>query len=370
MEVKPVHPKLGTEEYTEDYAYLVHGHCWDFLERVVGCTIRSELSPLVHVLRARWDDEGYGGAKQFRHIQWQGGRNERKSTVMFVTDPVDVPEVRSLITRWTDLEIRGVKVNEYNHPLQRLPMELKLMLLDLLDYCDVQCTLCGLGWQAPAQYWKSRFRSELFFEIDSIPLQQVDWYSLWFSSEHLLHHYPPLGLANRWRILKIVKAVTLEFNSYRRLHQAGGSLTRTNQWNVTYRSPRVNDLFNTAQAVCLPAIVYKVCFSFTNAGEGDGRLLCGIEFLPEGSALGHCLPEAALPPSAIFSVCSRLIGLMVRLDQKGIRDIKPICKDSQSRWIVGYSEENTSVGLLFNDEDYTGIQICAMIDVRSLSSKK
>ena len=56
---------------------------------------------------------------------------------------------------------------------------------------------------------------------------------------------------------------------------------------------------------------------------------------------------------------------MVKLDEKGVRDICPICKDSQSHWILGYNAEDTSVGVLFNDEDPGGIDICAMVDVRN-----
>ena len=243
------------------------------------------------MLRARWEDEDYGGAKQFGDFQWDGGCNERNSTVMFVTDPVVVPEVLGLITRCTRTEDKKVKVNEYNHPLQSLPMELKLMLLDSLEYPDIKSALSALGWEAPARYWKHRFRGEIFFEINTILVQDTDWYSLWLDSEQLLHHYPPLGLANRRRIFKILGAIILEFKSYREIRRAGASLTRMDPWTVTYSSPKVNELVNVAQAVCVPAVVDKVLFSFTHAGAGDGRLLCGIKFLPEGSSLGALSPR-------------------------------------------------------------------------------
>jgi len=370
LEVTAFHPLLSSELDNEDYAYLIHAHCWNLLECTFGFIIRSELATLVHVLRARWVDEDYGGAKRFCGSQWKGGRNEPESSIMFVTDPLEVPEILTLMTRWTTHEDKALEVKEYDRSLGCLPMELKLMILDCLDYSDVQRALSVLGWKAPAQYWKGRFRSDLFFEVKSVPPQAVNWFSLWLASEHLLHHYPPLGLANRCRILTIVRAVVLDLNSYRRIYQPLESSIDLDCWSVIFKSARINELANIAQVVSVPSTVRKLNFSFVKASESDGFLLSGIKFLPEGSTLGYCLLDEALSEWATFSVPTTLSGIMVKLDAKGVRDIMPMCKDFPSNWIMGFSDEDSSVGVLFDDEDSAGIEICAMIDVRLMESSQ
>lgn len=59
---------------------------------------------------------------------------------------------------------------------------------------------------------------------------------------------------------------------------------------------------------------------------------------------------------------------MVKLDAKGIRDIMPMWKDAPPHWIMGFNHEDSAVGVLFDDEDSAGIEICAMIDVRLMKS--
>ena len=354
------------EDYADVYAYLIHTHCWGFLEEAVGHAIYSQLVPLAHVLRTRYSDEDFGGAKPLLDICWAGGRNERQNTVEFVTDPVDVPEVLSFRERYARDIIPDLSAFNSNESNGRLPLELKLMVLDYLEYNDIQSILSALGWKVPAHYWRKRFRRDLFFELKEISLRDEDWFSLWCASEDLLHNKPPLGLSNRWRIFKILSGVIRDLNSFRKLYQSGEPSIDLDLWSIIYKSAQINELANTAISVLLPSIVEMMLFSFVKASGSDGLLLSGIKFLPQGSTLGYCLPDGTLPEWAIFSVPTTLSGLMVKLDPKGVRDIMPMCKDSPSHWIMGFNDEESSVGVLFDDEDSGGIEICAMIDVSQM----
>lgn len=364
----PVHPQFQVENHADVYAYLIHSCCWDILEDSLGNTIYSKLVPLAHVLKTRRVDEDYGGAKPLLSVVWAGGRNERQSTVEFVTDPVDVPEVLNLRENLTRCIGQDVTDTESNKSIDQLPMELKFMVLDDLEYYDVQSALSALGWKIPAHYWRKRFRSELFFEFKNIVPQENDWYSLWFASEDLLHKKPSLGLSNRLRIFTILSAVTRDLNSYGSLYHAGESSVDLDHWSIIYKSVVINEVSNIALAVSIPPIIDKLCFSFVAASNSDGLLLSGIKILPGASTLGYCRPDEALPEAVIFSVPTKWSGLMVKLDAKGIRDIMPMCKDSPSRWILGFESEDSSVGQLFDDEDSAGIQICAMVDVGLMES--
>ena len=331
-----------------------------------GDTLRSQLTPLAHVLRSRWADEDYGGAKALVNVVWGGGRNEDESTVQFVTDPTTVPEVPGIIEKYIGHKGRALTGVECDDQLSSFPLELKLMVLDFLDYSDVPSALTALRWNVPAHFWRNRFRSNLFFEINDFPTQDVNWYYLWLASERLLHNKPPPGLVNRCRILRILKAVLHDLNSYQRLYSVRELSTDLNQWSVVYRSPRANVFINSAQATCVPANVEKLLFSFATIGTSAQRFLSGIKFLPHGLSLGYCLPDDTLPEWAIFSVPSSFTGLMVKLDERGVRDIKPICSGSKSHWIVGFGKEDASVGILFDDNDTAGVEVRALLDVSSI----
>ncbi len=362
--IVPVDAEGQQETNADVYAYLIHTYCWDFLKDSVGDIIYSQLVQLVYVLRCRWVDEDYGGAKPFLDVVWEGGRNESQSTLEFVTDPVNVPEVLRLKENYALDVSHGVTVTQYNESQYWLPLELKLMVLDYLKYRDVQSTLSALGWKVPAHYWRKRFRSSLFFEMKDISLREDDWLPLWFASEDLLHNQPPPGLSNRLRIFNILRGVILDLDSYGRLYEAGQPSIDLDLWSIVYKSAMIDELANAAIAVSIPSTVRKLNFSFVQASSSGGFLLSGIKFLPEGSTLGYCLPDESLPERAIFSVPTTLNGIMVKLDAKGVRDIMPLCKDSLPRWIMGFSNEDSAVGVLFDDANVAGIKICAMVDVR------
>lgn len=368
VEFIPVDARAHQETYADVYAYMIHTSCWSFLEELVGDTVYSQLVQLVHVLKARWVDEDYGGAKPLLDGVWAGGRDEQQSTLELMTDPVNVPEVLKLREVRARESSQEVTVTRSTESKDWLPLELKLMVLDYLEYRDVQSILFALGWQVPAHYWKKRFRSGLFFELKDMSPREDDWYTLWLASEELLHKKPPLGLLNRMRIFDILGGVIRDLNSYDRLYHAGEPSTDLHLWTIVYKSARFKKLANTAIAVSVPSTVKQLNVSFIKAGGNDGFLLSGIKFLPEGSTLGYCLPDNVLPKWARFSVRTALSGIMVKLDAKGIRDIMPMCKDSPPHWIMGFSDEDSAVGILFDDEDSAGTRICAMIDVCLMDS--
>lgn len=64
----------------------------------------------------------------------------------------------------------------------------------------------------------------------------------------------------------------------------------------------------------------------------------------------------------MVKITSPIHGCLVKLDQKGIRDINLVYKEGSSGWITGFRSVDSSVGVLFQNEGEETF-ICGMMDV-------
>ncbi|KAK2766302.1 hypothetical protein FQN54_007819 [Arachnomyces sp. PD_36] len=212
-----IHPYLPRPSVPV-YGYLVHKHCWTFLEQQLGSIADDQLTSLSNVLELRWKEKGFQVAAAFDNEAPADGGSSSADSDISVTDPYDIPEVDAMIKRCLEQSSpdgeRKIPVSEPRRSPVDLPQELKNLILDNLDFNDVRNTLTAFGWVVDEGYCQSRFRKDLFFEIERYPNSQLNWHTLWRESEALLGIAANRGLNNREQILKIVKSIESEFRQY------------------------------------------------------------------------------------------------------------------------------------------------------------
>lgn len=243
---------------------------------------------------------------------------------------------------------------------KELPQELKYLILDYLEFKDVRRALAAFGWVVQESYCRSRFRSDLFFEIQEYSIPLVDWHVLWRESESFLEMGSCCGLENRKRIFKIVKSIQSEFDQYRRLYDTNPGKNTLADWSVVFKSTKADELSNVIQTIKIPAATQQIHFSFIRKGSVDD-ILSGIEISPGSLTLGYV--NSISPISRVVNITSPIHGCLVKLDQKGIRDINLIHKEGSSGWITGFGSVDSSVGVLFHNEGEETL-IGGMMDVR------
>lgn len=97
----------------------------------------------------------------------------------------------------------------YNGPVD-LPLELQLLVLDFLsDILDIGNAVAAFQWHLPDPYWISRFPCDVFYELNDIPSDEVDWESLSIELGKLLRGC--WALDNRIRILRLLYYVQDRF---------------------------------------------------------------------------------------------------------------------------------------------------------------
>ena len=174
------------------------------------------------------------------------------------------------------------------------------------------------------------------------------------------------GLINRKRIFEIVKCIQSEFDQYQKLYDTGPVENTLAEWDVVFKSTKVDELRNIVQAIEIPATARQIHFSFFRKGSVDS-VLSGIEVPPGSRTLGYVnsLPFAPIT----LKLNSPIYGCLVKLDPKGIRDIKLIYEKGNSGWITGFRSADFSVGILFHNEG-EGAVICGTMDVLYQNSMK
>lgn len=326
-----------------------------------------QLATLTNVLKIRWDDEDFGGAKSFVGIQWGGGDSNSAASATFVSDPWNISDLNAMMERCLKRDIKGqrsINGTQKMDDLKRihfpkdLPQELKYHTLDYLGFNDVRSALTAFGWVVQESYCRSRFQSDLFFEIETYPILQFDLRALWRESEALLE-MDSCGLKNRKRILTIVKFIKSEFDRYQRLYESSLAKNTLADWTVAFKSTKADELSNIIQTVEIPSTTQQICFYFIFKGSYDS-ILSGIEVSPGSLTLGYVNNISFT--SRVVNITSRIHGCLVKVDQKGIRDINLIYKKGDSGWITGFKSVDSSIGILFHSEG-EGTFICGMMDV-------
>ncbi|KAI9759793.1 MAG: hypothetical protein M4579_002092 [Chaenotheca gracillima] len=368
----PVHFFDNAGGFEDIDGYLFHDFCWEKLNDRVGRIPTAQLEPLAHVLRMRSNNEDYGGARQFLDYTWRGGDRELVNSVGFVMDPMAIREVARLLQNIPKLGAEEFRpAGEQNGAIQCLPQDLRMMVMDRLSSRDVRSACEAFGWTFRNSFWMSRFPRKLLFEMQPWIKANVDWWEFWHCLNDLIRHKISPGLWNRVRILKIIETLARDFGSYKSLYRPIDETIPDDAWTVTFLSSRALPWLNSVHSASVGHDLNMIRFTFVN-DEYEEWLLSGMTFYPCGATIGKCVINEYEAKYINIPVKSRLVGLKVKLDRFGVRDIKIECENrSETRWVVdfeGLSDHEVATGILFDGEETLEREICGSMGINSFTS--
>ena len=143
-------------------------------------------------------------------------------------NPWIIPELQSTIQLAQNMV--GKRKSSY---LNRLPLEISLLVAEIIcpiiytqsDVQKIRNMLSVLALNLPDAFWRSRLQSkrDLFFEVDLLETDSVDWQLLWLELMGLLcdKWYNSSGLAHREWLLGPIRGIIANFHQIRQRHFAG-----------------------------------------------------------------------------------------------------------------------------------------------------
>lgn len=235
------------------YGYRVHAHCWDLIERFIGPHAEDNLHEFLQVLCDRWREENafelghiFSKVKLYAVIRYEYNEISEapalskkecqhydvsrshfdnpqllcnrvwSDSIIPLRDPLNIPQVHYLIERCKENgERRTIKrksrkwrshfnIDSKSSGPSKLPLDIRLLIIDLLTDIDIRNALKAFGWIIPDAYWKARLPTKIVFELDKInDNTTVDWKSLCLKLEEMLRILPELR--NRQRILRVLE---------------------------------------------------------------------------------------------------------------------------------------------------------------------
>lgn len=191
---------------------------------IIGKNAEDELDVLLEVLHQRWQTE----PPPFELGTWVQGRwwgpdssaeleeIDRKIELRALWDPMDIPEVLSVIRRYTHK--RPTRPRTRSHYLDKfdLPLDVLFQIMDCLHATEIESFLTATPWHAPDSYWRSRFPRRFIPEADELITSQaenVDWQLLCLEVEKLIENDSSLGIQSRQRIFRILEVTKNLFQS-------------------------------------------------------------------------------------------------------------------------------------------------------------
>lgn len=214
----------------DPHGYPIHAHCWTLIQRIIGPCVDDRLDLFIKVLRERWRELSI---QLSDYIYTDGGQclafiddgkllehDKLDAKTFALRDPIHIPAIRDLIQKSTKRPVRARTKRKtrswYSHPLIieplesslssfDLPLDIKYIILDLLNHADIRNALVALGWRIPDQYWRRRFPKDIIWEIEELtaPSTDVVWEYLCLEAELLLESLH--GLMNRQRIIQVLR---------------------------------------------------------------------------------------------------------------------------------------------------------------------
>lgn len=186
--------------------YVIHAHCWALLQQTWGATFgQTQLQKFIRAAQRYWssnklwgiiDDGGYN----FYLWYHKGllGSNVQHS-------PLIIPEIQTAIEHAQNIKPSGTYFD--------LPLELKMMIVEVAYPQDARNMLLAFGWILPESFWKSRFSIDdhLLFEMKSFKETSfAKWQAIGLDLVSVLQNKQEFwlsGLANRERVLKIIDSI-------------------------------------------------------------------------------------------------------------------------------------------------------------------
>ncbi|CAI7677864.1 unnamed protein product [Penicillium manginii] len=215
-----MHPNLHKDK---NMGYVFHYYCWNILGHLAGKElIEKELDKVVEAARKYWQihHQGYKYADvdtlnraQIEEVSYLRCEEYPFGCDIYV-NPWIIPELQDKIR----LAKNMVETRKSSY-LNRLPLEISLLVAEIIcpviytqsDVQNLRNMLSLFVLNLPDTFWRSRLQSnrDLFFEVDLLETDSVDWQLLWLELMGLLSDkwYSSSGLAHREKLLGPIKGI-------------------------------------------------------------------------------------------------------------------------------------------------------------------
>jgi hypothetical protein len=219
-----MHPSLYNHK---DMGYVFHYYCWEILGHLVGKElIEKTLGQVVQAARQYWQThkKEWGRADldtlfraQLDRVPYVRCESYVRGCDIYV-NPWIIPELQNTIQLAQNMV--GKRKSSY---LNRLPLEISLLVAEIIcpiiytqsDVQNMRNMLSLFALNLPDAFWRSRLQSkrDLFFEVDLLETDSVDWQLLWLGLMGLLSDkwYSSSGLAHRERLLGPIREIIANF---------------------------------------------------------------------------------------------------------------------------------------------------------------
>lgn len=221
------------------HCYQFHTYCWDLTEEHLGPELEGNLDTLVMALKYSWGElpseetdrlhsyrGHYGGPfwladlmNNEYYLQNDGDPRppiSAKEQFFVLSDPSCISGIQKALEnskRNKDDAFDNSNETQLKASCKGpvdLPPELQLLVLDFLsDILDIGNAAAAFRWHLPDLYWRSRIPCDVFYELNDIPSDEVDWESLAIELGKLLRGC--WVLENRMRILRLLYYVRDRF---------------------------------------------------------------------------------------------------------------------------------------------------------------
>jgi hypothetical protein len=219
-----MHPSLYKDK---DMGNVFHYYCWEILGHLVGKElIENTLGQVVQAAMQYWQTHKKGWAvydtdtifrAQLDGVPYVRCESYVRGCDVFV-NPWIIPELQNAIQVAQNMV--GKRKSSY---LNKLPLEISLLVAEIIcpiiytqsDVQNMRNMLSVFALNLPDAFWRSRLQSkrDLFFEVDLLETDSVDWQLLWLGLMGLLSDkwYNSSGLAHRERLLGPIREIIANF---------------------------------------------------------------------------------------------------------------------------------------------------------------
>ena len=218
-----MHPSLYKHK---NMGYVFHYYCWEILGHLVGKElIEKRLDQVVQAARQYWQvHKGWAYTDpdtlyraQIDEVSYVRCESYYYGCDIFV-NPWIIPELQNTIQ--LAQKTVGKRKSSY---LSRLPLEISLLVAEIIcpviytqsDVQNLGNMLSVFALNFPDAFWTSRLQTkrDLFFEVDLLEIDSLDWQLLWLGLMDLLSDkwYNSSGLAHRERLLGPISGIIANF---------------------------------------------------------------------------------------------------------------------------------------------------------------
>lgn len=221
-----INTKIWDLCFTINMGFVFHYYCWEILGHLAGKElIEKTLGQVIQAARQYWQTHEEWGVTDIDTLfraQLDGVPYARYESYAYGCDifvnPWIIPELQNII----QLAQNTIEKRKSSLRMAEIICPITYTQSDVQNMHNM---LSVFALNLPDAFWRSRLQSkrDLFFEVDLLETDSVDWQLLWLGLMGLLSDkwYNSSGLAHREQLLGPIRGIIANFQEIRHGHLAG-----------------------------------------------------------------------------------------------------------------------------------------------------